>query len=63
VSGFIKPFQLDIVALSDIVVNDALVLIDHATYLKRHASHLAAEFLRWLPSDLLFRPHQPPSAV
>ncbi|WP_432745659.1 efflux RND transporter permease subunit [Methylobacter sp. G7] len=46
---------LGIVALSGIVINDSLILIDHASHLKRHTSHLAAEIIK-MAAIQRFRP-------
>ncbi len=46
---------LGIVALSGIVINDSLILIDHASHLKRHSSHLAADIIK-MAAIQRFRP-------
>ncbi|MDI1294084.1 MAG: efflux RND transporter permease subunit [Methylobacter sp.] len=46
---------LGIVALSGIVINDSLILIDHASHLKRHTSHLAEEIIK-MAAIQRFRP-------
>jgi len=46
---------LGIVALSGIVINDSLILIDHASHLRRHTSHLAADIIK-MAAIQRFRP-------
>lgn len=46
---------LGIVALSGIVINDSLILIDHASHLRRHTSHLSAEIIK-MAAIQRFRP-------